>query len=172
MGLPPITIRRLVPADLAAYKRLRDAALIAFPESFTSDPAPERAPDSYLSRLGLQRPEGGEFTLGAWRVGDLVGAVSCERDARSKVHHIGHLIGMMVHPDAQGQGIGGALLSACIAEARAADGLTLLTLTVTAGNAPAVHLYERAGFVRCGRLPRAIRVAGVYHAKDQMALEL
>ena len=92
----PVTIRPLVPADLAAYKSLRDDVLSAFPESFTSDAAPERSPDSYLSRLGLQRPEGGEFTLGAWQMGELVGAVSCERDARTKVRHIGHIIGMMV----------------------------------------------------------------------------
>ncbi len=172
MTVVPVTIRRLVPADLPAYKALRDAALSAFPESFTSDPAPERPPESYLSRLGLLRPEGGEFTLGAWRLGRLVGAVSCERDARTKVRHIGHIIGMMVRADAQGAGLGRALLEACIAEARAADGVTMLTLTVTAGNAPAVHLYERAGFVRYGRLPRAIRVDGVDHAKDQMVLEL
>ena len=170
--VPPVTIRRLVPADLAAYKALRDAMLAAHPESFTSDPAPERPPESYVSRLGLQRPEGGEFTLGAWHVGNLVGAVSCERDARTKVRHIGHVIGMMVRPATQGLGIGRALLDACIAQARAADGLAMLTLTVTAGNAPAVHLYERAGFVRYGRLPRAILVDGVYHAKDQMTLSL
>jgi ribosomal protein S18 acetylase RimI-like enzyme len=168
----PVTIRRLVPADLVAYKALRDEMLSARPESFTSDPAPERDPDSYLSRLGLQRPEGGEFTLGAWRIGQLVGAVSCERDARTKVRHIGHIIGMMVLPEAQGSGIGRALLDACIAQARAADGLVILTLTVTAGNAAAVHLYERAGFVRYGQLPRAILVDGVYHAKDQMTLSL
>ena len=146
--------------------------LDAFPESFTSDAAPERSPDSYLSRLGLQRPEGGEFTLGAWHLGELVGAVSCERDARSKVNHIGHVIGMMVRGSSQGLGLGRSLLNACLAEARAAQGLTMLTLTVTAGNAPAVHLYERAGFVRYGRLPNAIRVDGVHHAKDQMYLAL
>jgi len=167
-----VTIRRLVPADLAAYKALRDEMLAAHPESFTSDPAPERAPDSYLSRLGLQRLEGAEFTLGAWQLGELVGAVSCERDARAKVRHIGHIIGMMVRSQAQGAGIGQALLDACIAQARAADGLAMLTLTVTAGNDAAVHLYERAGFVRYGRLPRAIRVDGRYHAKDQMVLDL
>ncbi len=170
--MTPVTIRRLVPADLADYKALRDAMLVAYPESFTSDPAPERPPESYALRLGLRRHEGGEFTLGAWQVGQLVGAVSCERDERKKVRHIGHLIGMMVRPGTQGLGVGRALLDACVAEARAADGLVMLTLTVTAGNAPAVRLYERAGFVRCGSLPRAICVNGVYHAKDQMALSL
>jgi len=170
--MTPVTIRHLVPADLAAYKALRDHMLAAHPESFTSDPAPERAPESYLSRLGLQRPEGGEFTLGTWQLGHLVGAVSCERDARAKVRHIGHIIGMMVRPEIRGQGIGRALLEACIAQARAADGLMMLTLTVTAGNAAAVHLYERAGFVRYGCLQRAILVDGVYHAKDQMSLSL
>ena len=168
----PVTIRRLVPADLAAYKALRDAMLALHPESFSSDPAPERAPESYLARFGVQRPEGGEFTLGAWHVGTLVGAVSCERDPRTKVRHIGHVIGMMVRDDAQGRGVGRALLDACIAEAHAANGLVMLTLTVTAGNAAAVHLYERAGFVRYGHLPRAILVDGVYHAKDQMTLDL
>jgi ribosomal protein S18 acetylase RimI-like enzyme len=168
----PVTIRRLVPADLAAYKALRDEMLAAHPESFTSDAAPERAPESYLARFGMQRPDGGEFTLGAWQVGKLVGAVSCERDTRTKVRHIGHVIGMMVLAEIQGSGIGRALLDACIAEARAANGLVMLTLTVTAGNAPAIHLYERAGFACYGHLPRAIRVDGVYHAKDQMTLDL
>ena len=167
-----VTIRRLVPADLPAYKTLRDDALTAHPESFTSDAAPERSPDSYLSRLGLQRPEGGEFTLGAWQMGELVGAVSCERDQRNKVRHIGHIIGMIVRTEMQGAGLGRELLAACVAEARRADGLVMLTLTVTAGNSAAVHLYERAGFVRYGSLPRAILVNGHYHAKDHMVLAL
>ena len=168
----PIAIRRLVPADLPAYKDLRDAVLTAHPQAFTSDAAPERSHESYLSRLGSGRPEGGEFTLGAWQADRLVGAVSCERDPRAKVMHIGHVIGMMVHSDAQGLGIGRSLLDACIGEARAARDLVMLTLNVTAGNAAAVHLYERAGFVRYGRLERAICVDGAYHAKDQMTLSL
>ncbi len=167
-----VEIRRMGPADLPAYKDLRDTVLAAHPEAFTSDAAPERSHESYRSRLGLDRPEGGEFTLGAWQGGRLIGAVSCERDPRSKVGHIGHVIGMMVRTDRQGLGVGRGLIDACIGEARAARGLVMLTLTVTAGNTSAVRLYERAGFVRCGRLERAICVDGVYHAKDQMTLSL
>lgn len=170
--MAPVAVRRLVPADLPAYKDLRDAVLTAHPEAFTSDAAPERSHESYLSRLGHGSANGGEFTLGAWDGDRLLGAVSCERDARAKVHHIGHVIGMMVRSDAQGLGIGRALIDACLAEARAARGLVMLTLTVTAGNASAVHVYERAGFTRYGRLERAICVDGVYHAKDQMTLSL
>ena len=144
------------------------------PSAFTSDASESRTKTaaSYRNRLGLDRPEGGEFTLGAWLDGRLVGAISCERDTRLKVHHVGHLIGMMVRDECQGRGVGRALLVECIALARSAEGLNLLTLTVTAGNGPAVALYEHLGFVRYGSLPRAIFVAGQYHAKDHMALDL
>ena len=148
--------------------------LAAHASAFTSDAAEGRArtQDSYLARLGLDRTDGGHFTLGAWDGGALIGAIGCERDERIKVRHIGHIVGMMVRDEAQGRGIGRALLAECIALARRADGLELLTLTVTAGNRAAIGLYERFGFVRYGSLPRAICVAGQYHAKDLMVLVL
>jgi ribosomal protein S18 acetylase RimI-like enzyme len=171
---PEVAIRRLIGSDLPAYKVLRDTALEAYPHAFTSDADEERRkpPENYLARLGLDRYEGGHFTLGAWHQDDLVGAISCERETRLKVRHTAHLIGMMVRRESQGRGAGRALLEACIAEARLAPGLEMLTLTVTAGNLAAIGLYERAGFVRYGRLPHAIRVRDAYHAKDQMLLML
>ena len=101
----------------------------------------------------------------------LLGAIGCEREARLKVRHIGHVIGMMVRPEARGAGIGALLLEACIGEARHA-GLEMLTLTVTAENAGAVRLYERHGFAAYGTLRRALKVAGRYHDKLHMALVL
>ena len=48
----------------------------------------------------------------------------------------------------------------------------MLTLTVTAGNRNAIGLYESCGFFAYGNLPRAIKVASVYHDKLHMALML
>lgn len=174
MPTAPISIRRLAQCDLGDYKALRDTMLAAHPQAFSSDAAEGRArtPESYRSRLGLDRPEGGDLTLGAWQRERLLGAISCERDLRVKVRHIAHLVGMMVCADMQGRGVGRALLAECLAEARRAEGLEMLTLSVTAGNRAAIRLYERAGFIRYGSLPCAIRFDGQYHAKDHMLLVL
>jgi ribosomal protein S18 acetylase RimI-like enzyme len=170
----PISIRRLESADLGAFKQLRDDMLAEHPQAFTSDAAAERLrpPESYGSRLGFDRPEGGEFTLSAWQGSSLVGSIGCQREDRVKVRHIGHIVGMMVRSDLHGRGVGRALLVECIAEARRAEGLEILTLSVTAGNLSAIRLYEQAGFVRYGSLANAIFVDGHYYAKDQMVLHL
>lgn len=169
-----VEIHPLVPRDLDAYKMLRDSMLAEHPEAFTSDAQAERerTARSYLPRLGRDQAAGGQFVFGAWQAQRLVGALGCERDLRVNVRHIGHLIGMMVSTELQGAGIGQMLLTAGIEAARRADGLEMLTLSVTASNAAAIRLYERAGFIRFGSLPRAIKVAGSYHAKDHMVLTL
>ena len=168
-----VDLRPLGAADLADYKRLRDEMLGLHPEAFTSDAATDARlePTDYLHRLGLDHREGGQFVLGAWRAKRLLGAIGCERESRLKVSHIGHVIGMMVRPESRGAGIGALLLEACIAEARQA-GLEMLTLSVTAGNAGAVRLYERHGFAAYGVLHRALKVDGRYHDKLHMALSL
>ena len=170
-----VAIRPLGSADLAAYKALRDEMLEAHPEAFTSDAAEERAkePADYLQRLGLDRREPGQFVLGAWRGGRLVGAIGCERDRRRKGRHVGHVVGMMVRPEARRLGIGRALLDGLIGACRRIEGMEMLTLTVTAGNDPAFALYESSGFVVYGKLPRAIRLgSGRYHDKLHMVLSL
>ena len=169
-----IAIRPLAVGELPAYKTLRDAMLAAFPEAFTSDAGTEfaRPAESYASRVGSTLTPGGQITLAAWQGDALLGAITCEREGRLKMQHVGHVLGMMVGAEAHGQGVGRALLAACIAVARETAGVELLTLSVTAGNAAATHLYERAGFVRYGSLPRAIKVEDRYHAKDLMVLAL
>jgi ribosomal protein S18 acetylase RimI-like enzyme len=169
-----VSMRPLVAADLPAYKLLRDDMLSAHPEAFTSDADAEKpkAASDYLYRLGLDRRDGGQFLLGAWRGERIVGAIGCERDARVKVRHIGHVVGMMVRAEARRCGVGRMLLEALVGEARRCEGLEMLTLTVTSTNVAAIRLYEASGFIGYGALPRAIKVASIYFDKLHMVLAL
>jgi len=175
-------VRRLSPADLGAYKLLRDETLRLHPEAFTSDHESQRLrmPESYLGRLGLNEPLGGSFLLGAF-VPDaggerLVGSVGLERETRAKTRHISALIGMMVLPAYTRRGIGRALVAACVDEARRAKALELIVLSVTASSERVVRLYERAGFERYGLLPRAVKLVDArgtrYFDKAQMLMRL
>jgi len=173
-------ILALKPTDLAAYKGLRDTMLAQHEDAFTSSAVSEisRSAESYLFRLRQASGNGTLFTLCAWVEGQLVGAVTCERDSRAKVAHIGHIVGMMVRDDMQGRGIGSALLNATLNLARADPGLEQLVLTVTSGNRRAERLYAQAGFVRYGCQPRAIKLPAthaapaIYLDKDLMVCPL
>ena len=167
-----LQIRLMTAPDLGAYKALRDLMLATHPEAFTSDVETEqrRLPETYLSRVAGAADDGWPFTLAAWRGQQLCGAITCERDARIKVRHIGQVVGMMVHPDARRRGVGRTLLEACIALARRRRGTEMLTLSVTSDNEAALRLYEGVGFVRYGRLERALRIGGKAHRKDLLVL--
>lgn len=60
------------------------------------------------------------------------------------------ILSIGVAPEARGRGLGGALLAAAMAAARA-DGATALFLEVAADNAPALALYRRFGLGEVGR---------------------
>ena len=172
--VPDLALRELVATDLPAYKALRDHALARHDDAFTSDAATEakRSAQSYAGRLGRGEGNDGGFTLGAFRGDVLVGAITLERDPRSKLRHIGHIVGTMVHAGEQRRGVGQALLDALIARASADAELHQLTLTVTAGNGAAERLYARVGFVRYGTLLRAIRVGARFLDKHHLVLTL
>ena len=157
------------------YKALRDAMLAGHPDAFTSDAETESLRDlaSYRSRLAGGSSGGTLFTLLALDGARIVGALTCEREARRKVQHIAHLVGMMVSDTHRGRGIGRALLAATIARLQATADLAQVTLSVTTSNRAAVGLYESVGFVRYGRLPDAIRLPdGRRMDKDLMVLRL
>ena len=56
-----------------------------------------------------------------------------------------HIQAIATHPDHRRAGVGAALLDRALAEGRAA-GCSIATLEVRRGNAPAIALYQRAGF--------------------------
>lgn len=155
-----VRIARIAPAELSAYKKLRDEGLQLHPDAFDADIESERArpPESYLGRLGLSETLGGTFLLGAWVDKELVGMIGLERQSLQKLRHSAELNSMMVSPRHTGKGIGLMLVNAAIAEARHAIGLEQVMLRVSTSSESAIRLYERAGFQACGVLPHAIKL--------------
>lgn len=90
---------------------------------------------------------------------------------KCKVRHRAEF-GISVLKKYWGLGIGKALLASCIECAKAA-GYSQLELEVVAENERAVSMYERAGFVECGRNPRGFcsRISG-FQEVVSMRLEL
>lgn len=172
-----LRVTRITPANLGAYKSLRDEALRLHPDAFDADIESEQArpPESFIGRLGLGEPLGGSFLLGAWAEGQMVGMIGLERQSQQKLRHSAELNSMMVRPSYTARGVGRQLMEACIAEARKAIGLEQIVLRVSTSSTSAIRLYEHAGFKSCGIVPHALRVVdgpGQVRYFDKMTMVL
>jgi ribosomal protein S18 acetylase RimI-like enzyme len=161
-------VRRLTPADAAAYRALRLRALREHPEAFTSSYEEESEKPDIQSE---ERLRNGAAFWGAFIDGQLAGMVGLDREQRVKNRHKATVVAMYVAPEFGRRGAGLALMQALVAHAREA-GLELLVLTVTHGNDGARVLYERIGFASYGIEPHAIKVGARAYAKNHMAMAL
>ena len=118
---------------LQAYELAADA--------FTSTAAERAAEPEAFWVQRIAAPSGLSEALGAFEGDELIGTVALEYSSKPKTRHKALVIGMYAAPAARGKGVGRALLDAAIAQARAREGLLVITLTVTEGNAPAVNLH-------------------------------
>ena len=100
----------------------------------------------------------GDFGLVAELDGRVAGNANWHR-LGGRTAHVAEL-GMMVHDDHTGRGIGRALLDALVAAAFDWHDLRRLQLHVLHDNAAAIRLYERAGFQHEGRLQGYLFRAG------------
>ena len=164
-----VHVRPLGRDDAAAWRALRLRALREHPESFTSSYEEDVQQPPQVSEARLASPR--VTFWGALQGRELYGMVGLERESREKNRHKAHVVGMYVAPEVAGQGVGGALLDALLAQCRG-EGLQCLVLTVTEGNTRAQRLYESRGFRIFGVEPRAIRVGERFLAKNHMVLEL
>jgi ribosomal protein S18 acetylase RimI-like enzyme len=102
---------------------------------------------------------------------EVVGSLWLSGSAFEKTRHDA-LLGMSVRREWRRQGVGSALLETAVEECRRSRIVRRLSLTVFETNAPAIALYESAGFRHEGRRERAVRVAGREIALLQMGLLL
>ena len=103
-------------------------------------------PSADMWRKRLSEPPEGAFSLVACVDGEVVGEISLHTTpTRWRMRHVAS-IGMAVHDDWQGKGVGTALLEAALDLAENWLNITRVELRVYTDNAPAIALYEKFGF--------------------------
>jgi ribosomal protein S18 acetylase RimI-like enzyme len=164
-------VRRLTPADAAAYQAIRLAGLREAPSAFAASYEQERMVplSTYEERLAAL-PDRGSF--GAFDGQDLVGIVTLGRESKSRLLHKAHIWGMYVRPDVRARGIARTLLVRAIELARTVPEIRQVNVSVNAANVRALRLYESAGFRTFGREVGSLRVDGELHDELHMCLPL
>lgn len=137
-----LTLRRATPDDAPAF-----VALMADPQVFgglMQLPYPSEA--QWRQRLEGSDNGGAELSLVAERDGDLVGSAGLHPvGAHVRRRHVA-MIGISVRPDAQGQGVGTALMQALCDYADRWAHILRIELGVYTDNVRAIALYRRFGF--------------------------
>ena len=167
-------IRPLTEADADAYHALRLRALREHPTAFAQPyESHEATPISDVSqRLQETSQSPSDFILGMFYGDELIGMVGFRRESRERVRHKGSIWGMYIASEAQGQGLGRALMREAIAIASTMPGLEQINLGVISGNESARSLYMSLGFESYGLERRAIAINGEYHDDEFMQLVL
>ena len=112
--------------------------------------------EKFIAALGEDN-----FQLAAEANGTLIGACGLSVNTTPRMRHSGS-IGLLVHKDWQGQGVGTALMSAMLDMADNWLMLARVELGVFTDNAKAIKLYEKMGFVAEGVKRRAVIQNGEY----------
>jgi RimJ/RimL family protein N-acetyltransferase len=103
--------------------------------------------------------------------GEIVGILTFSADKRPRIHHSGEF-GMSVLRKYWNLGIGGRMLAYLIEWARQTHVIRKINLRVRVDNLSAIHLYEKYGFVREGRLTREFYLHGQFVDVFLMGLQL
>lgn len=150
-----IQVRAREPRDVEAL-----AAIFACPSVVAGTLQLPYQP-SEVWRERLTQPSPDLHALVAELDGRVVGTLGLHLATNPRRRHTGTL-GMAVHDDYQGRGVGSALLAAAIDLAERWLGLTRLELNVYTDNVAAIHLYEKLGFVIEGTSRRFALRDGVF----------
>ncbi|MFM2066499.1 MAG: hypothetical protein RLZZ584_1408 [Pseudomonadota bacterium] len=166
-----LNVRRLRASDAADCARIHADADV-YPQTLQLPYADE---DMWRTRLGEMLAPGktdlilvGEISLdgGPFRMQGIAGLHPLGPHLRRR--HVMSL-GICVHPDGQGKGLGWALLAALLDYADRWAGVLRIELQVYADNQRAIRLYESLGFVVEGRLRGASLRDSVYADTLMMA---
>ncbi len=158
-----ITVRHAEPSDAETLHRIMSGPKAAA-ETLQLPLQPAE-----VWRRRLAEPPEGLFMLVACVEGEVVGNLGLHTSPnRPRIRHAGS-IGMAVHDDWQGRGVGTALLGTALDLADNWLNLSRVELTVYTDNAAGIALYEKFGFEREGTHRRYAFRGGEYVDAYSMA---
>lgn len=126
---------------------------------------------AWFANLFRQVLSGESIVAVATRGGRAIGSCTIRRvgaSPESEMAHVGEL-GILVHRDHRGAGVGRALLQDALHRCRGK--FDVVRLSVFSVNRRARELYESFGFVFVGRIPRAVRRGETTYDEDLMVLD-
>jgi len=165
-------IRILTEHDVEEFIRLRLEALTREPYAFARALEDERArsPESVAPRL-RPMPEG-NFVVGAFDGGHMVGQAGFVRYEGRKERHKGTIWGVYVTAAARGQGLAKAMLTLLLDRVRRYPGLEQVSLGVSMPQEAARQLYSALGFEMYGYEKHALKVGETYVDEEHRVLWL
>ena len=167
-------IRPLTEADAEIYHALRLRALREHPSAFAQPYESHAATpmSDVVQRLKEASESPYDFILGLFSDDAFIGMVGFRRERGDRLRHKGTIWGMYVAAEAQGRGLGRALMREAISRASSMPGLEQMSLGVISGNEYARNLYLSLGFESYGLEKRAMIVDGEYHDDELMQMFL
>lgn len=143
-----IEIRSLGVADWAVWREIRLRSLADAPEAFGSKLADWQGPNDREERWRTRFDAVAFNAVAVSGDGHFVGTIGGMHHSPGDVE----LISLWVAPEARGTGVGDALIEAVVGWAES-EPVERVMLAVRRGNAPAMALYTRSGFVPIGPNP-------------------
>jgi ribosomal protein S18 acetylase RimI-like enzyme len=151
-----IQYRLLNSNDAAAYRKIRLAALLAYPESYCANYQTEKEKPLLFFEKNLIENNPMNFVFGAFAADQLIGICACALQEDEQSSHTAELLQMYVQKDFQQNGIGLELCKKIVAYAHENKKATTFVLEVLGNHPHVVKCYSKAGFVEVATQQTAV----------------
>lgn len=161
-------VKKLDPDHWYIYKNLRLSALKNDPQAFIGIHEEKLKVGDEVWKNQFER----EHTriLFIFENSQAVGMAGYDINHHTRNSHVANIYYVYIHPDYRRQGLGSQLLAHTIEDIKKIHPQVIkLKLEVSSAQLGAIHMYEKAGFVRCGTYKMEIHLHEEYY--DTILLE-